>query len=50
MVKLIIAFGIGYFVGVLSIALAMSGYEDAQKDALIYQNRRKENNVPGSNR
>ena len=42
MLKLILAFGIGYFVGILSIALAMSGYEDAQKDALVYQNRRKQ--------
>ena len=32
MLKLILAFGIGYFVGVLSIALAMSGYENKRKE------------------
>ena len=42
MLKLILAFGIGYFVGILSIALAMSGYEDAKQNALVYQNRRKQ--------
>lgn len=31
MLKLIIAFGIGYFVGILAIALAMSGYENRRK-------------------
>lgn len=31
MLKLILAFGIGYFVGALSIALAMSGYENRRK-------------------
>lgn len=31
MIKLIIAFGIGYIVGVFSIALAMSGYDNNRR-------------------